>query len=368
MIRQVIFDWSGTLCDDRNLTLAASNQTLQHFGGSPVDEATYRRDFVLPIEHFYQPLIGDISRAEIDQQFFQRYRQLALQSRLFPLAELLIRLLNWRGLRLGIVSTMATDILETLLQQRRLRDQFAFVRGDAADKIPVLQAIAADNTSPDNGSTPPISADETLYIGDMIHDVTAAKAAGMIAGAALYGYSQSDQLLAAGADHHYADIDAIIHQLDREQLLATEHKVIATVGGIVVSEQGNILLVRTRKWANKFGLPGGKIDYGETMEAAFRREIAEETGLQLTEVDWLTAQDAINHPQFREPRHFILINYIARVAAEPAPIANYESQQIGWYSLDEALAMDLNGPTRTALELVLAHPWLQAGSTPAQSN
>ena len=351
MIRQVIFDWSGTLCDDRDLTLAATNQTLAHFGAEPVEAATYERDFVLPIERFYQPRIGEVPRQEIDRVFFECYRALALQSELFPNAELLIKLLNWRGLRLGIVSTMASDILETLLEKHQLRDQFAFVRGDAADKIPVLQAIANEHVA--------ISPDETLYIGDMVHDVTAAKAAGMIAGAALYGYSTSDELTTAGADHHYENIDAIIDQLDRERLLATGHRVIATVGGLLVSEPGNILLVRTHKWSDKFGLPGGKIDYGETMEAAFRREIVEETGLQLGEVEWLIAQDAINHPQFREPRHFILINYIARVAGEPTPVANYESQLIGWYSLRDSLNMDLNQPTRAALELALDHPWLK---------
>lgn len=352
MIRQVIFDWSGTLCDDRELTLAATNETLVHFGAEPVDKATYRREFVLPIERFYQPRVGDVNRAEIDAVFFERYRAMALRSELFPQVELLVKILNWRGLQLGIVSTMAGDILETLLEKHHLRDQFAFVAGDSADKVPVLQGIAAGNYG-----APPIGADETLYIGDMVHDVTAAKAAGMIAGAALYGYSHGDELAAAQADHYYEDVDGIIHHLDHEHLLATEQRVIATVGGVLISDQGSVLLVRTRKWSNKFGLPGGKIDYGETMEEAFRREIYEETGLEVGEIDWLTAQDAINHPQFREPRHFILINYIGRVAGEPVPVSNYESQQIGWYSLHEALKMDLNKPTRAALELALEHPW-----------
>ncbi len=355
MIRQVIFDWSGTLCDDRDLTLAATNQTLVHFGAEPVDAATYRRDFVLPIEGFYQPRVGDVPAAEIDRVFFDQYRTLAAQSALFPQAELLIKLLNWRGLRLGIVSTMATDILEALLQARGLRDQFAFVRGDAANKVPVLQQLANN----DAGTESAIGADETLYIGDMVHDITAGQSAGMMTGAALYGYSPGDDLAAAGADYAYENIDAIIRQLDREQLLATEKKVIATVGGILVSDKGNLLLVRTHKWSDKFGLPGGKIDHGETMEAAFRREIREETGLQAEEVEWLVAQDAINHPEFREPRHFILINYIARVAGEPTPVSNYESQLIGWYSLTDALTMDLNQPTRAALELVVDHRWFK---------
>ena len=354
MIRQVLLDWSGTLCDDRELTLAATNETLAYFGAEAVDEATYQREFVLPIEHFYQPRIGAVDREQIDEIFFQRYRALALQSDLFPQVKLLIELLSWRGLRLGIVSTMAADILHQLLDKYQLRDHFSLVCGDAADKAPVLRQLAVESAQQHG-----IAADETLYVGDMEHDIHAGRSAGLITGAALYGYSAPTLLREAGADLLFDSVDAMIAQLDRDHLLATEQRVIATVGGILVSERGNLLLVKTRKWSNKFGLPGGKIDYGETMEEAFRREIHEETGLGVTEVEWLTAQDAINHPQFREPRHFILINYIARVAGEPEPHGNYESQQIGWYSLDEALSLELNDPTRSALQLAVDHPWLQ---------
>ena len=352
MIQRVIFDWSGTLCDDRWLTLQATNLTLVHFGAEPVDEATYQRDFRLPIENFYQPRIGQVDRETIDQVFFDNYRQLASESGLFANAELLIRMLHWRGLTLGIVSTMAGDILESLLRSLNLRDQFEFVRGDAADKIPVLTEIGAQAAGG-------IGADQTLYIGDMVHDIEAAKAAGMISGAALYGYSELNDLDRANPDHRYKSIDAILSQLDREQLLAHERRVIATVGGILISERGRLLLNRTEKWSNKYGLPGGKIDYGETMSHAFEREVLEETGMQLSEHQWLTTQDAIEHPQFRERRHFLLINYIGRVSGEPVPKSNYEAQELAWYSLGDALALDLNQPTRAALELALEHPWLK---------
>lgn len=361
MIQRVIFDWSGTLCDDRQLTLEATNLTLNHFGAEAIDEPTYQRDFRLPIENFYQPRIGSIAAETIDRVFFEHYRQLAAQSGLFANAELLIRMLHWRGIRLGIVSTMASDILESLLQGLNLRDQFEFVHGDAANKIPVLTDIAAESQSSTG-----IGADQMLYIGDMVHDVEAAKTAGMISGAALYGYSETVDLDQAAPDHRYENIDAILNQLDRERLLANEQRVIATVGGILVSEQGKVLLNRSEKWSNKYGLPGGKIDYGETMSQAFVREVFEETGLQMTDHQWLTTQDAIDHPEFRERRHFLLINYIGRVKGEPLPKRNYEAQELAWYGLDEALGMDLNQPTRAALELALGHPWLN--TQPNNSN
>ncbi len=43
--------------------------------------------------------------------------------------------------------------------------------------------------------------------------------------------------------------------------------------------KGEVMMVRTHKWSNKWGIPGGKIKWGETSEAALRREIKEETNL-----------------------------------------------------------------------------------------
>jgi O-acetyl-ADP-ribose deacetylase (regulator of RNase III)/ADP-ribose pyrophosphatase YjhB (NUDIX family) len=56
-----------------------------------------------------------------------------------------------------------------------------------------------------------------------------------------------------------------------------------TVDGIVEYENGIVLIERTNPplgWA----LPGGFVDYGETVEAAVKREIEEETGLDFSEI------------------------------------------------------------------------------------
>ncbi len=130
---------------------------------------------------------------------------------------------------------------------------------------------------------------------------------------------------------------------------------LVTVGGLLRDEAGNLLLVRTRKWSDKWGIPGGKVEYGESLQAAFAREILEETGLAAGNPRLVMMQEAIEHPEFHRPAHFVLINYVADVAGvRPAVTLNDEAQAFTWATLPEAGGMDLNGPTRKLLERVVA--------------
>jgi phosphoglycolate phosphatase len=307
-----------------------------------VDESTYRREFTLPVERFYRRFIGDRPRDEIDAVFFRHFAARMAQSELFADVPALLHICRLRGVALSICSSVPTDILDGLLTRLGLRAFFRHIGGGAADKIPVLQQIVAEA---------PFRPDETLYVGDTPHDIDAAHAAQVIAGAALYGYATEDRLRAARPDHAFASVRQIIDLIDREHLIASERRVIATVGGLLVAGSGELLLIRTAKWSGRWGLPGGKIDYGETMLDAYRREMREETGIDVERADWLCIQDCIESPEFTPPRHFLLINYVSHLPGRPEPRKNYESLQIGWFSPAEAAAMDLNQPTRAAIAL-----------------
>jgi ADP-ribose pyrophosphatase YjhB (NUDIX family) len=132
---------------------------------------------------------------------------------------------------------------------------------------------------------------------------------------------------------------------------------LTTVGGLLRDRDGNVLIVRTRKWSNLWGIPGGKVEYGETLEDGFRRETLEETGLELENPRMVMVQEAIDHPEFHQKKHFILFNYVADVVSDhacPEVTLNDEAEEYRWVRLPESFNLPLNGPTRALLEKINA--------------
>lgn len=127
---------------------------------------------------------------------------------------------------------------------------------------------------------------------------------------------------------------------------------IVTVGALIFDPQGRVLLVRTHKWGDRWGIPGGKIDPGETMESALVREVREETGLVATDVRFAIAQDSIDSPEFYKPLHMVLLNFTCRTAESDVTL-NEEAQAHAWVTPREALDYPLNEPTRQLIAHVL---------------
>jgi len=140
---------------------------------------------------------------------------------------------------------------------------------------------------------------------------------------------------------------------------------LVTVGALIVGPSERVLLIRTHKWRDRWGVPGGKVDWGETLLAAVHREVAEETGLELVDVRWGPVQEAVEHPEFHREAHFVLINVVARSSSEGVRL-NDEAQAFAWCTPAEAANYDLNEPTRRLLEHYRAHGFATAAMTSAE--
>jgi 8-oxo-dGTP diphosphatase len=110
-----------------------------------------------------------------------------------------------------------------------------------------------------------------------------------------------------------------------------------TVDTIIVTRerQPRVLLIRRKHepFTGMWAIPGGFVNMDESLDTAARRELAEETGVQVAQLEQL---HAFGEPG-RDPRgRTISVAYLARVeAAEVSPRAGDDAADAGWHPLDQ---------------------------------
>jgi len=88
------------------------------------------------------------------------------------------------------------------------------------------------------------------------------------------------------------------------------------VGAVIVTDDRRVVLVKRRHepLAGQWSLPGGKLELGETLEAAVAREVREETGLIVDVGPLIEVFDRILlDADGRVQHHFVLADYLCRV-------------------------------------------------------
>ena len=116
---------------------------------------------------------------------------------------------------------------------------------------------------------------------------------------------------------------------------------VPTVDVIIEMREGGVILIERKNEPYGWALPGGFVDYGESLETAAVREAKEETSL---DVDLIEQFHTYSNPA-RDPRqHTISTVFVARAGGVPR--AASDARDIGVFtgqSLPEPLAFDHAG-------------------------
>jgi 8-oxo-dGTP diphosphatase len=125
-----------------------------------------------------------------------------------------------------------------------------------------------------------------------------------------------------------------------------------TVDCVVVDAAGRVLLIRRQNppFKGELALPGGFVEIGETVEAAARREVLEETGVRVSK---LMLVGVYSNPD-RDPRaHTCSVAFLARVRRSTTARAGSDAREALWVSDPgrQALAFDHRRIVADALRL-----------------
>jgi phosphoglycolate phosphatase len=351
VIRNIIFDWSGTLVDDLPAVLKASNFVLTQAGKTEMSLEQFRAEFSLPFTKFYDRHTPHVPMPQLENWFHSSFKQAQASVVELPYAREFLEFCRAKKLRTFLLSTIHA---EHFAAQNRVIGFDVFLDRpytDVWDKRKKIHEILREND---------LKPHETLFIGDMEHDIETAKHGGVHSCAVLTGYNTLEQLRNAKPDlivEHLSELHGLLEQNDlhvKPLIKNEESPPLATVGALIFNGAGEVLMIRTHKWSNLWGIPGGKIKWGETSEDALRREILEETGLKVTDIEFALVQDCIRSKEFYRDAHFVLLNYTCRCAGKnPRVKLNDEGQEFRWVKLAEAKKLKLNKPTKILIDAVL---------------
>ncbi|HEY2083884.1 MAG TPA: NUDIX domain-containing protein [Verrucomicrobiae bacterium] len=351
MIRNIIFDWSGTLVDDLPAVWKATNYVLAQSERAEMSLEEFRAEFCLPFTSFYDKYTPHVPLPQLETWFHSEFKQAQDSVCELPYARRFLEFCRERKIRTFLLSAVHEDHFAV---QAAVTDFGKYLDKPYLgvwDKQKKIHDILEENK---------LDPEETLFIGDMQHDIETARHGGVHSCAVLTGYNTLTQLRAARPEmivEHLGELRHILEQNGMNLKPAAEqseetHPPISTVGGLIFNQAGGVLMIRTHKWSNLWGIPGGKIKWGEPSEDALRREIKEETDLDIDDIQFVLAQDCIHSKEFYRDAHFILLNYTCRCTSEPHVRLNEEAREFRWVTMDTALQMEINQPTRKLLQAV----------------
>ncbi len=125
------------------------------------------------------------------------------------------------------------------------------------------------------------------------------------------------------------------------------------VGAFIQREDGKILLAKSPKFFGLWICPGGHVEIGETIEHAVKREVLEEVNVEVEVVRLLKLQDFIHDPSFHKKKHFIFLDFLCKYISGEPKVDGIELTELDWFTLEEAVKLNVDGYTRKGLEALL---------------
>jgi phosphoglycolate phosphatase len=197
MFQNLIFDWSGTLVDDLGPTLEATNAVFALHGRSSMDRDEFRRLFRLPYSEFYEEHLPGTRLDELEHHFRRAFADSRVPVTVLPHAREKLEWCRDQRIRCFVLTSMDRATFEKQLDDLEMRHYFEQTYSGVLDKREVIGELLENHQ---------LAANQTAFLGDMIHDVVTAKHGGVTSVALLTGYTHRDVLESYDPDWLMTDL------------------------------------------------------------------------------------------------------------------------------------------------------------------
>ena len=111
--------------------------------------------------------------------------------------------------------------------------------------------------------------------------------------------------------------------------------------GAVCTHLEALLLVRRGRGAaaGEWSVPGGRVEWGETLHEAVVRETYEETGLEVVVDGFLGWVERIH-----DPHHYVILDFaVTALDASRSPVAGDDAAEVAWVPFADVSDLQLVG-------------------------
>ncbi|MGN0516357.1 HAD-IA family hydrolase [Eubacterium sp.] len=310
MVKAVVFDFDGTLCDTGVGVKKSAKYALDAFGikAPEWEELDF---FIGPplLVTFQEKFNQSVTDAEkLVKKYRERYTNIGLyESEFYDGIPQLIKDLKSQGFKLGIASSKPINYVEELLIKADLQSYFDYIsavsfNADCESKQSILERCLNELG---------VEPSEAIMVGDRFYDMDGARGAGVDSVGVLWGFGSKFELIESGATYvvdKIQDIESIaLGMYERTENVQGIHngRVLnfhvdditlcngekATrecvdhpggVGIIALTDDEYVYMVRQFRYPYKesiYEIPAGKREKGEDPLKTGKRELQEECGV-----------------------------------------------------------------------------------------
>lgn len=196
-IKHILWDWNGTLLNDAPFCLEIINGFLEKSGKNHISIEQYRNIYQFPIRKYYEEIGISKTEAEfyeIGADFIKYYEAGKNKCSIFNDAVVSISKLKSAGYKNSVLSAYTQDRLENMLKQFSLFEFMDYVTG-----VNNIYGEGKIETGINFIKKTGISCDETILVGDSVHDFEVASAMGIKAVLIARGHQSETKLKETGS-------------------------------------------------------------------------------------------------------------------------------------------------------------------------